>query len=114
MTTETVPHSHGPWTVGEYSGIDSDSWFFGHTIFDSQGDFVCHTSNTAVWGGTEKYCDANARLISAAPELLESLRSVLSATGGKIDYVSIHQAPLAVWDKARAAIAKATGEDKPI
>lgn len=47
--------------------------------------------------------EANARLIAAAPELLEALQRVCShgeRTSAQID---------ADWDHARAAIAKATG-----
>ena len=43
---------------------------------------------------------ANARLISAAPDLLEALQVVLSVADRKT----------VEFDKARAAIAKATGE----
>ena len=44
--------------------------------------------------------EANARLIAAAPELLEALESILSDACDNGAY----------WDKARAAIAKARGE----
>ena len=42
---------------------------------------------------------ADARLIAAAPELLEALQEVIAISDRKHD----------VWDKAKAAIAKATG-----
>jgi hypothetical protein len=48
--------------------------------------------------------DANARLIAAAPELLEALKSVL-------DMVSSGKTSLGLVEYARSAIAKATGED---
>lgn len=44
---------------------------------------------------------ANARLIAAAPELLEALQDLCS-----FDLLTQEK-----WDKARAAIAKATGEN---
>ena len=48
---------------------------------------------------------ANARLIAAAPELLEALEELIAATN--------HLEPCpATADKARAAIAKAKGEDQ--
>lgn len=52
------------------------------------------------------YCgEANARLIAAAPELLEALEGFVSVYG--VDDVPRW---MQVRDKARAAIAKATGE----
>lgn len=47
--------------------------------------------------------EANARLISAAPELLEALRGVLRVADRATDE----------FDAARAAIAKATAEETP-
>jgi hypothetical protein len=50
---------------------------------------------------------ANARLIAAAPELLEALQNLLAVAGVRIDDPRIVQ-----FDAARAAVAKATGEAK--
>ena len=47
--------------------------------------------------------DANARLIAAAPELLEALEALIGADGP--DYIRSKY-----WDMARAAIAKARGQ----
>lgn len=54
----------------------------------------------------------NARLIAAAPELLEALRRILYAHDTKNIGASMGEAKLcdAYADQARAAIAKATGE----
>ena len=49
---------------------------------------------------------ANARLIAASPELLDALDALLSACELPGDHCEIEQA----LPKARAAIAKATGE----
>lgn len=48
---------------------------------------------------------ANARLIAAAPELLDALTGLLAVVNVRIDDPRTQQ-----FDKARAAIAKATGE----
>jgi hypothetical protein len=48
---------------------------------------------------------ANARLIAAAPDLLEALQSIMEMTGGYVPDTSKGE-----WAKARAAIDKATGE----
>ena len=49
---------------------------------------------------------ANARLIAAAPELLEALEELIAATQ------HLDQCHQATADKARAAIAKAKGEEQ--
>jgi hypothetical protein len=50
--------------------------------------------------GTDEESKANARLIAAAPDLLEALQYVLSAHGEQLTDA---------FDQARKAIAKATG-----
>lgn len=52
----------------------------------------------------QSVCEANARLISAAPDLLESLKAVLAISDRG------HEA----WRKARAAIAKAEKEGRKL
>ena len=52
-----------------------------------------------VRGGSPEESQANARLIAAAPELLEALREVVALSDRKHD----------AWDKAKAAITKAEG-----
>ncbi len=69
----------------------------------TRGNNMAHVAN--VWnGGTrlQEVAEANARLIAAAPELLDALRD-LSASCQK-------WAPTIDRSRARAAIAKATGE----
>lgn len=49
--------------------------------------------------------EARARLISAAPKLLEALQSIMSETS--VEVIELHPAK---WQKIRAAIAQATGQ----
>jgi hypothetical protein len=49
----------------------------------------------------EEPSDANARLIAAAPDLLEALQHLMVAHGEQLDYA---------FQQAQEAIAKATGE----
>ena len=53
--------------------------------------------------------EANARLIAAAPDLLEALENLCRYTAGKIPHLS--QVP--EYRDARAAITKAKGETRP-
>lgn len=88
-------HTPGPWDCGVVVNlrcIDTDE--FGFSI---------------AWINTDNHnkieeAKANARLIAAAPELLEALEEIVSAADG--DGWSQLDADLR---KARAAIAKATG-----
>ena len=53
-------------------------------------------------------CEANARLIAAAPELLEAVEELLACTEGQAIYNFMEPQK----KKARAAIAKAKGEEQ--
>lgn len=94
-------HTPGPWRI---NGNNMFRWIVADSeVFTHSGDV-----NRSAYGGNmvcESVHKANARLIAAAPELLEALKEIVDAADG------------AGWEqldpsfkKARAAIAKATGE----
>lgn len=99
-------HTPGPWVfigheaqgLGEYAQIGQIG------AFSDVVARVCtkHKANHSL----NKCGQANARLIAAAPELLDALAGLI----GCIDHGS--DDPGARLDAARAAIAKATGEQK--
>ena len=61
-------------------------------------------------GAQSPECEANARLIAAAPDLLEALEMCTKAMASVLpDFNPYDQA---AYDKARAAIAKAKGEEQ--
>ncbi|EPS2724964.1 hypothetical protein ACTEV3_002180 [Cronobacter malonaticus] len=68
-----------------------------------EGRVLCN-EKSIVGGGDWDFSAANKRLISAAPDLLEALQDALHA----YDKHSEHPE----WDFARAAIAKAIGEEE--
>jgi len=78
-------HTPQPWRSNDFS-----SSVYGYIFGDKQA--ICRV----FLDGDE--CEANARLIAAAPELLEALQGVMYWDNGKPE-----------WDDARAAIAKAVG-----
>jgi hypothetical protein len=89
-----MSHTPGPWEVNHYRNYE------GYSISAAKRGCIAER-----WYPTEldeqenaEMAD-NARLIAAAPELLEALKGILAITDRKHD----------VWDKAHAAIAKATG-----
>ena len=85
-------HTPGPW-VEKYG-----------TLYGSNGEKVVCSSNGLAFGSVNSWPDAaaNARLIAAAPELLEALQAIISDMDSEFgtDYD---------YNKARAVIAKATG-----
>lgn len=96
-------HTPGPWRTTPNGVVTSDSCQIAH---------VGETSRPADMVGSFERWDADARLIAAAPELLEALDNLLSwaediHTPGKTTRINYHG-----MDMARAAIAKALGESK--
>ena len=83
-------HTQGPW-VFEYG-----------SIYTPTGKQVCRPCDKKTQ--TYKNWEANARLIAAAPELLEACQALLTYH----DYEGYAEAA----DKARAAIAKAKGDEQ--
>ena len=103
----TVKHTPGPWVVDEcnliFAGMSEIADVYG------SNDALCAE-------GFEAECDANARLISAAPDLLavaQMLDADWSDDGATPDskVPEWHPETVRIWKAARAAIAKATGED---
>lgn len=96
MPTE---HTPGPWKRcerGDYSDFDGNS-----VVIVGRND-CCRVAVVHHEGHEED--EANARLISAAPELIETLREIVSLTKE-----SVLPNPVQVHAKACAAIAKAEG-----
>jgi len=91
-------HTPGPWEAVKRNDGYGDSYMLvqtvqepgGWEIADVRADVPCHK--------------ANARLISAAPELLEALEALIEET----DPMQLNAGE--PWCRVRAAIAKAKGE----
>jgi len=101
-------HTPGPWKAQLRDG------YGGQWEVERQWEVVA-TGETERWiadADSLTGCDeANARLIAAAPELLEALQEI--AECGSASMVANVWVELArVQNIARAAIAKATGEDQ--
>lgn len=116
-------HTPGPWTAEKREG---DEWWFGgkdgaEIVINHPGakyDAVCVIGARL---SAEGQADADARLIAAAPELLDACLAMLAwdeaektakpfdEDGGTGFYQRIAMCTEA-FDKAREAIAKATGE----
>jgi hypothetical protein len=91
----TTQHTPGPWKYLRTMGFD-----YGSTIYWIPG--IC----------TNVKDEANVRLISAAPDLLEALQNLF---GADVEHVLMGDGKddqIEAIAKARAAIAKATGESQ--
>lgn len=91
-------HTAAPWLIGE------NRYDYDLIIRSANNDPVC----SVIYAGYSKTeAKANARLIAAAPELLEALNLCTHHGGGWASDDPRSFLPLAVLNKARAAIAKA-------
>jgi len=93
----SVPHTPGPWRV---SGDEvPECWI----IENGEGDFIAQCEDRRGFVSLDGI--VNARLIAAAPELLEAL----TVLADNIEHAFPALASLGPLTAARAAIAKATG-----
>lgn len=94
-----MKHTPGPWqfTTNMY-GIDNMQVY---GVEDKNGP--SGVANCGYGEGSE----ANARLIAAAPELLEACQAYVAIYGHRKEHLSAHAMKLAI-----AAIAKATGVEQ--
>ena len=94
-------HTPGPWETDKMEGD-----FFPRVILPPREDW-CKSSITINEGrGDMEECQANARLIAAAPDLLEALREL----AGCLNVLNPNRRLVKALREARASIAKAQGE----
>jgi hypothetical protein len=85
-----IKHTAAPWHQG------------GYEVQDDKGALICNLSG---WRG-EQQTLANARLIAAAPDLLEALKAMLRS----YEFLKPPHSPMSdAQKKAQAAITKAEG-----
>lgn len=94
VIAKTCKHTPGPWTVGTPGPNGCP------TVGTARGLMVAMVAHSLEMPNQRGQAAGDAALISAAPDLLEALRGVLRVADRKTDE----------FDVARAAIAKATGE----
>lgn len=94
--------SPGPWEVG---GLDGN----GQRVVSSEHIEICTCWHHSV-GSIEKEMEANAHLISAAPDMYEALRVILALDGGEWHPERHAREKEEAYQRARAALAKAEGK----
>ena len=93
-------HTPGPWM----QPLQANSVTIRHPhVISDNGEIAI-----ATWQGSEQVTNANARLIAAAPELLEFAQFVFKEWGYDGYGNECEDGESEVIDKARAVIAKAT------
>lgn len=123
----TISHTPGPWYVatGDHQEL---GLVRAVTTKEGEVDVICIVDKLP--SNSEELALANARLIAAAPDLLEALKSALKAMESDWLYIDSERGPTMqefgdlesavaqyhpstdVIRDARAAIAKATGEQQ--
>lgn len=103
-------HTPGPWFYDD----GENGRYFPHVVLGGSNpksrEFIVVNTTRGQNGGTMEECQANARLIAAAPELLAALKQLLADDTPLSDYNAIRNArAVASAAIASAAIAKATG-----
>ena len=88
-------HTPGPWIYA----IPGDSFVA------SDSGLICRRPAVSGGGSAPSNWEANARLIAAAPDLLEALKACDEAMA----YMSEYDIPITLPAQVRAAIAKAIG-----
>ena len=99
----TILHTRGPWAI-EHHRLESEYFHRGDTYTIYVEGMPCE-HNEIAYIGARLGNIANARLIAAAPELLEALIEMMDYSG-----IIEERCDCVATNKARAAIAKATGE----
>lgn len=114
-------HTKGPWRIIDREVLEDGSIYPAHIVGENDIEVVHIETNTiiklsqeypgGIWGDNSKR-DANAKLIAAAPELLESLKRCMA----RLDYLfEVNDFEVAYGETAAAAnearqiIAKAEG-----
>jgi len=93
-------HTPGPWKIGQHLPITSIGW---SVTIAEDGSAIAY-----VLGDKNPELRANARLIAAAPDLLEALDDALH----QMKQVCPGCEQWIDWAQAEAAIARAKGESK--
>ena len=105
-----TPYTPGPWRVHE--DIPSDSYCPLIEAEDAEGYSVDIANVSRPATGRPDNTEANAKLIAAAPELLEALKLCAMLINKRVTAGKVSVDFLKIQNLAFSAIAKATGENK--
>ena len=103
-------HTPGPWSyeTREPCGDTSRGWIVTDPQSDNN-DVLAHVDNENTREELGQSAEVNARLIAAAPDLLEALINTLSSFKSQVGRYTTDTIAIAVIKQAEAAIARAEG-----
>jgi hypothetical protein len=105
-----MSHTPGPWEIKRDIGhFDSATSIRAHQLVGVNPSKYELSLEIGGWASVEKL-EANARLIAAAPELLEALEAFDKAAKESTTIIGFAAKAFKLLTKTRAAIAKARGQ----
>jgi len=111
---EKTKHTPGPWGIMSHHRDAHGKFDYIRIGHDSRGqygpDFIQVDALHWTAEGQEQ-ANANARLIAAAPDLLEALKGLLNAIAGGISTEALNMSKKGNMGRAYDAIAKAEGRE---
>ena len=99
-------HTPGPWTCHTFGFITADRQIIPHYVLNKTGNTVQAVS--------QDEAHDNARLIAAAPELLETLKECGKLLRDMLDREELTPEDMDLEIQVVAAIAKAEGTSEPV
>jgi hypothetical protein len=108
----------GPWIIGESDHFESQNGYGSIEIYSEfPFNWLASVKGLHVGNKTKEEVEANAKLITAAPELLEALDELVDIVEGLLEEhretISAHIDSFTL-QTAKQAISKATGEKETI
>ena len=100
-----MSHTPGPWFVSMKPDWDEDGWM-GVGVYDCDGGVYAVVDDEPETIA-RPFCEADARLIAAAPEML----AVLEELRESASYWSEYDVPVGIVERIESAIRKARGEE---
>ena len=98
----SAQHTPGPWKIDHFNTSTGCYQISGH----EQVLNLAFVQDYSDEGDSDQEAKANARLIAAAPDLLEALKDLIASASPT---EKEHPRMFAAWQQARAALTKAKG-----
>jgi hypothetical protein len=102
---KNTQHTPGPWVIAD-DPTSEGVWIDHPDLKSGEDDEICRCLDSTLSG---EECLANARLIAAAPELLDALKTLTDALNESLEPVPLAADIVNAFRDSMRAIAKAEG-----